>query len=416
MEDAKKQVIILGAGYAGLMSAIRLAGKTNNEAVSVTLISESDTFIQRPRLHEVATGKSQPARPLAQMLRGTGVHFNQGTVTALDPQARLVAVHAGDNVREVHYDYLVYALGSHVDRESVPGVAEHAYTLDAEGSRSARPLFDRLAELADEGGTVVIVGSGPTGMEIAGEIADTFPALQVRIVTLGEFGTFSSDRVRDYTRQAMARLNVRIVEHSPVREVTQRSLLVADRKPIPFDICVWAGGFRAPVLAREAGLEVNRRRQIVVDPYLRAVSHPTVYAIGDAAHPAQQPGAPVRMALFPALVMGAHAADNLTRLLQGKAQKPLGFSYYGQGIALGRRDAVGFAAYPDDAQVGPLVTGRLGLVVRNFFVWLILRLLTVERWRPGFFFWLGADRGAEKRRRPTKVTAPKARPESSASS
>lgn len=416
MEKGNEEIVIIGAGYAGLMAAIRLAGKTEEQAVSVILMSADHTFIQRPRLYEVATGKSQAGRPLTQMLRGSGVHFYQGTETALDPQAQVVTVRAGSGAREVRYDYLVYALGSHVDRQSVPGVAEYAYTLDATGPRSARPLFSRLVKLANRDGTVTIVGSGPTGMEIAGEIADTFPALQVSVVTRGEFGAFSSSRVQEYARQAMERLNVRIVEHSPVREVTGRSLVVPGREPIPFDLCIWAGGFRAPILASEAGFEVNDRQQIVVDPYLRAVSHPTVYAIGDAAHPAERPGAPVRMALFPALVMGAHAADNLTRLLQGKAQKPLGFSYYGQGIALGRQDAVGFAAYPDDEQVGPLVTGRLGLAVRNFFVWLILRLLTVERWRPGFFFWLGADRGAEKRRGAATVTASTPRPGPTASS
>ena len=207
-----------------------------------------------------------------------------------------------------------------------------------------------------------------------------------------------------------------IIEQASVREVTAHTLIIPDSGPLTFDVCVWAGGFRAPILAQEAGLEVNERQQILVDPYLRSLSHPTIYAIGDAAHPAEQPGAPVRMALFPALVMGAHAADNLARLLQGETQKPLGFSYYGQGIALGRRDAVGFAAYPDDKPVGPLVTGRLGLAVRNFFVWLILRLLTVERWRPGFFFWLGADRGEEYLQRVVERGSLSRRSKSSATS
>jgi NADH dehydrogenase FAD-containing subunit len=366
MSEKEIQVVVLGAGYAGLMAAIRLAGKTKKLPVKVILVNAGEHFVERPRLHETATGKTLEQKPLAELIAGSGIVFQQGYVTAFNPDQQVVAVETAARREQVSYDYLVYALGSRVDREAVPGVAEYAYTLDATGPLSAGPLYQRLQGLAASGGRVSIVGSGPTGIEVAAEIADLYPSLQVTIVTQGEFGAFKNEKVQNYMRSAMARLNIRLVEGVVVNELHKRELIIAGRQAIPFDVAIWAGGFRALPLARQAGLQVNHRDQILVDPYFRSLSRPNIYVAGDAGHPVQQPGAPVRMALFPALVSGAHVADNVIRVIRAQAQKPLGFSYYGQGIALGRRDAVGFATYPDDEPIGPLVTGRLGLVVRNF--------------------------------------------------
>lgn len=393
MSEREIQVVVLGAGYAGLMAAIRLAGKNKKRPVQVTLINAGDHFVERPRLHETATGNAPRMKPLADLIAGTGIVFKQGYVTAFDPARQQVTVEMDGRPELVAYDYLVYTLGSQVDRTSVPGAAEYAYALDASGPRSAGPLRRRLEEVAGADGRVAVVGSGPTGIEVAAEIADLYPALAVTIVTQGQFGAFKGDKVQQYMRQAMTRLQVEVMEGAAVDEVRQGELAIAGQGRLPFDVVIWAGGFRALPLARQAGLPINERDQILVDPYFRSLAWPTIYVAGDAAQPVQGTGAPLRMALFPALVTGAHVADNLTRLIRGRAQRPLGFSYYGQGIALGRRDAVGFATYPDDQPVGPLVTGRLGLIVRNFFVWLLLFMLQIERRLPGFFFWLGGKRG-----------------------
>jgi hypothetical protein len=95
--------------------------------------------------------------------------------------------------------------------------------------------------------------------------------------------------------------------------------------------------------------------------------------------------------------MGAHAADNLVSRLKDQPQKPLSFAYYGQGIAMGPDDAVGFAGYPAEAVTGPILRGRLGVWVRNFFVWLLFFILDVERRWPGFYFWLGKGRYADQK-------------------
>jgi NADH dehydrogenase FAD-containing subunit len=136
-------------------------------------------------------------------------------------------------------------------------------------------------------------------------------------------------------------------------------------------------------------LAVNERNQIVVDPFLRSISHPEIYAIGDAAHPRENPGVSVvRMSAVTATIMGAHGADSLSAVLRGKTPKPLSFAYLGQGIALGRHNAIGFNNYPDDKPVPPYFAGWLGYLIREGFV----RYLATAIQRPGIFVWLGKRR------------------------
>ena len=113
---------------------------------------------------------------------------------------------------------------------------------------------------------------------------------------------------------------------------------------------------------------MNQRAQVLIDPFMRSISHPEVFALGDAAHPAYAAPIEVRMGAYTASVMGAHTADSLARILSGKAPRPLSFTYAGQAIALGRKDVVGFSTYPAGTPLGPMLTGPFGAGVRGFFV------------------------------------------------
>lgn len=390
--QTKTQIIVIGAGYAGMMATLRLSGKTRGRNVAITLINGTNIFIQRPRLHQVATNQVVPQKPIVEMLRGHAVRFIQGWVTALEPQQGLVTVRMPDGPQQLPYDYLVYALGSVVDRDSVPGVREHAYTLDPHGPRTAPELRAKLREIAGASGQVIVVGSGPTGIEGATEIKGLYPNLRVSLVTQGCFGAFKGERVAQYLRQAFHQQNIPVYEHKRIQEVRVGEIILGDGEIIPGDLILWAGGFRALPLAQEAGLKVNQSGQILTDPLLRSISHPNIYAVGDAAQPVEDPGVKMRMSLLTAVTTAAHVADNLSAVLKGKAPQPFSFAYYGQGIALGPNDAVGFAAFPNDLPVGPIYRGRLAVWIRSFFVWLIFYFLEWERRWPGFYFWLGKGR------------------------
>ena len=398
----KTQIIVIGAGYAGIMAALRLSGKTKGLGVEITLINGVDHFIQRPRLHQVATHQAVPQKPIAEMLRGHAINFVTGWVTAIQANQNAVRVNSARKTVELPYDYLIYALGSVVDRDSVPGVRNYAYTLDPRGPLSTEPLCQKLEQMVDTASRVVVVGGGPTGIEGAAEIKGLYPHLQVTLVTGGEFGIFKGERVARHLRQAFQQQEIEVVEQANVKQVDAETVVLADGRSLPADTIVWAGGFRALPLAQDAGITVNQRDQIEVDPYLQSLSHPNIYAVGDSAWTVEEPGVKLRMSLLTAVTMGAHAADNLSRRLKAKEQKPLSFAYYGQGIALGPNDAIGFNAFPTDKPVGPIFRGRLAVGIRAFFVWLILYILDVERRWPGFYFWMGKGRYAAVKRRLAK--------------
>src|SRR5438128_8863650 len=131
MTDETTQVVVLGAGYAGLMAAMRLARKTDARSVAITLVNASEVFNERVRNHQLISGQHLPERSLARILAKTRIRFQRGTVLDLLPERRIVSVQTGlDRTTELRYEYLIYALGSHVDSGSTPGARQYAYTLD----------------------------------------------------------------------------------------------------------------------------------------------------------------------------------------------------------------------------------------------------------------------------------------------
>ena len=140
MTQPSTRILVIGAGIAGLLFTLRLAGKVARESVQITLVDESDTFTVRPRLHEFATNQRVFMRSLPQILRKTQVQFLQGRVTSLDPSQHRITVQDQQQQHELAYDSLVYALGSMTDRQSVPGVAEYAYSLEVWSPFSASAL------------------------------------------------------------------------------------------------------------------------------------------------------------------------------------------------------------------------------------------------------------------------------------
>lgn len=390
------QVLVIGAGYAGMMAALRLAGKTRNDSVEVTLISPLDVFVQRPQLVHLVTGQRAFEKPIRRMLQGSRVTFKQGLVSGLDLKRRIASVNMPAGRQDFPYDYLVYTLGSGIDQDSIPGLRDYAYVINPNGPRSVIELRQRLTELSAIAGKVVVAGGGATGIEAATEIRAGYPKIQVSLVTEGEFGAFRGERVKNHLRRAFQEQGIPFYEGKTIAAVEDGKMITASGERIPFDACVWAGGFRPPSLARDAGLSVNPHGQILIDPFGRSISHPDVYAAGDASYPIEEPGVAVRMGLFASLTLGAHAADNLSAAIQGRPQKPLRFAYYGQGITLGSIDALGLVTYPDDHPRGPIFRGRLAVWIREFAVRLVAFLLETERLLPGSYFWLKGPHTGKK--------------------
>jgi NADH dehydrogenase FAD-containing subunit len=188
-------------------------------------------------------------------------------------------------------------------------------------------------------------------------------------------------------------LGVEIIEQSHVRAVGAHSVALQGRSELACDLCIWTTGFVVQPLAREAGLAVNERDQILVDPFLRSVSHQEIYAIGDAASPVENPGVShVRMSAYTASIMGAHGADCVSAMLTGSTPKPLSFSYLAQAIALGQRHAMFLTLSADDQARPPSITGRLGAFTREVFIRFVIAATLAQHRFPGLFVWLGKRR------------------------
>lgn len=359
----KPTIVVLGGGYTGVMSAIQLARRTRRTGAHVILVNPSDQFTERLRMHQIATGQTLTDYRIPALLAGTGVEFVEGWATRIDPDRREVAVAGADGHRSLGYDYLVYALGSVADTVTVPGVGAHAYTLNSRAE--AERLNARLAELARAGaGTVAVAGAGLTGVEAAAEIAERYPGLRVVLLGRDEPGSMMGAKARRYLRGALDRLGVQVRAGVEVSKVLPQAVELAGGELVPVDACLWTTGFVAAPLAGDAGLTVDGKGRIVVDATLASVSHPSVYAVGDAAAIRQGWGE-IHGTCQSGIPSAVHAATSIARKLRGKTAKPFRFGYVHQPVSLGRRDAVIQFTRPDDSPGRWYLTGRAAVAYKQ---------------------------------------------------
>lgn len=351
MTTTTHRIVILGAGYTGMLAAIRLARRTTKLAVAITLVNPSTRFTERLRMHQIAAGQELAHHDIPEILDGTGIEFVQGWVTAIDPGAQRVRV---EGARELAYDELIYALGSTAETRLVPGVAAYAHTLD--DPRRAREFAGKLAVLATQGGSVAVCGGGLTGVEAATEIAESHPGLRVILIGSGEPGAMMGSKARAHLNRALDRLGIVREIGVRVAAVLADSVELADGRMIGADLTLWTTGVRVSPLADRAGIETDARGLIVVDPTLKSVSHPMIHAIGDAAAVRQAWGR-VHGTCQSGLPTAAYTADMIAAELRGKKVRPFRFGYFHQPVSLGRRDAVIQFTNADDTPRRLYLTG-----------------------------------------------------------
>ncbi|OSP44244.1 oxidoreductase, partial [Streptomyces sp. 13-12-16] len=301
------RIIVLGAGYSGAVAAGRLAKRLRREDVAITLVNAEPDFVERVRMHQLAAGQELRPRPLGEMFAGTGVEPVVAKVTGVDADRRTVTVTDDTGgTRRLTYDTLVYALGSGWDTHGVPGVAEHAHEIASRPG--ALRLRERLAGL-EAGRSVVVVGGGLTGLEAATEIAESRPDLDVSLAARGDLGDWLSARGRRHLRKVVDRLGVTVHERTSVTAVGADHVTTADGRSLPAAVTLWTTGFAVHPLAGATTLETTGTGQIVVDATMRSLSHPEVYAVGDAAL-VQGPGdKPLRMSCASGVPTAWQAAD-----------------------------------------------------------------------------------------------------------
>ena len=355
------QVVVVGAGYAGLLAAARLA---RAPGIAVTLIEPSPVFVERIRLHQRAAGQRMKARALTEFI-APGVRWLQTRVAAIELAGRTLRLADG---QAVTYDQLVLAVGSVVERERVPGVREHCLSLQTDAECRA------IAAAARRGGRAVVVGLGMTGIEAACELAGAHPGLAVTLLGRGQLGDGLSAAGEQHLRGVLARLGVRVIEGASVASVAAGQLALGHGAREEFSLCVWAAGFCAPPLAAEAGLPVAADGRVRVDASLRAVGHPEVLVIGDAARveledvigdAVRGDGAALRMACATAMPMGAHAAEQVLRFARGEPGTPLRFAAAMLCVSLGRGEGLIQLLTADDRPRARVVRGMPAALIKE---------------------------------------------------
>ncbi|WP_329092236.1 FAD-dependent oxidoreductase [Actinomadura citrea] len=353
------QIVVLGAGYTGLIATARLARYTRRLNTRITLVNPSSRFTERLRMHQVAAGQELTDYQIPVLLKGTGVRFRQAAATAIDTADRVVTL---DNGARLHYDTLVYALGSATDTSIVPGTADHAWTLN--DPRLAHRLSRRLPEIAASGGAVTVCGGGLTGIEAAAEIAEAHPALTVNLVCATEPGSMMGEKARAHLNRVLGRLGVVRMVGVKVTKVLPDAVRLDTGELVPSDLILWTSGVRVPRLAAQAGIATDEKGLIITDPTLRSVSHPEIHAIGDAALVRQAWGQ-VHGTCQSGVVTADYTAAVIARLLRGKPVKPLRFGYFHQPVSLGRKDAVIQFTNADDTPKRWYLKGKAAVVYKE---------------------------------------------------
>ncbi|MEV0356571.1 FAD-dependent oxidoreductase [Nocardia sp. NPDC050697] len=346
-----RRIVVLGAGYAGLAAATKLVRTA--PGAEITVLDARARFVERVRLHQRAAGQAIPEWDLAEVLGRRGIRFVQGKAVALDLDAREVRLADG---AALPYDTLVYALGSAGGAADVPGAAEHAVTV-------ATP--EDLADAAPPTGRALVVGAGATGLELAAELAESRPELRVTLLGADEPVAHLSARGRAHVRKVLDRLGVEVRAGAKVTAVTAAGVRLADGTEVPGEAVLWTAGFSVPRLAAAAGLAVDGAGRVRTDATLRSVSHPEVYAVGDAAAIAGPDGRVLRMACATALPQGAYAATAIGARARGAEPREFRFRYHLQCYSLGRTDGMVHAVRADDTPARIVITGRAGAWVKE---------------------------------------------------
>ncbi|SNX62636.1 NADH dehydrogenase FAD-containing subunit [Streptomyces sp. TLI_55] len=348
----KHRIVVLGAGYAGATAAGRIARRLRREDVRITLVNAEPDFVERVRMHQLATGQELKPRPLAEVFKGTGVEVRVARVTSIDTDAKTVTV--DDTEDPLAYDTLVYALGSGWTDQGVPGVTEHAHQIASRAG--ALRLRERLTELT-AGAPVVVVGGGLTGLEVATELAESRPDLDIALVARDGLGAWLSPKGRAHVCKVAADLGITVHEHTTVTAV-EADAVRTDAGRLPAAVTIWTTGFAVHPLAAATSLNVTDTGRIVVDATMRSVSHPDVYAIGDAAYALGHNDKPLRMSCASGIPAAWHAADVIAARLAGTKVPQTVIGYTHQCISLGRNEGLIQMVTPDDTVKERAWTGR----------------------------------------------------------
>jgi len=352
-------VVIVGAGFGGL----RVARALRRAPVQVVLVDRNNYHLFQPLLYQVATAGLEPeeiAKPARAILRGQkNCDFRMIEVTRVDFAAKRLDTTAGP----IAYDFLVLAPGGETNFFGLASLQRHGLGLkdipDAITIRNhvltcfEQAMLEPDAEKRRALLTFIVVGGGPTGVEMAGALSELirlvivkdYPRLNIKDVRIllleatDKLLPALPERLREAAGKRLWRKYVEVRFGATVADFDGRQARLKSGEIIPAQTVIWAAGVRAAPLAATLGLAPARQGRIPVEPTLQLAGHPEVFIIGDAAY-REQDGEPLPMVAPVAIQMGEWVARNIARQLRGQPLEP--FRYHDQGTlaTIGRNAAV----------------------------------------------------------------------------
>lgn len=347
MTQQPKRICILGGGFGGLYTALRLSQLPweKSERPEIVLVDRDDRFLFTPLLYELLTGELQTweiAPPFQEILANTGVRFCQGVVAGIDIQEKLVHLHDGP---AFSYDRLVLALGGETPLDMVPGAAEYAFPFRT--IAHAYRLEERL-RILEESETdkirIAIVGAGYCGVELACKLADRLGERgRIRLIEQADMILRTSpDFNREAARKALEERGVWIDLDTAVESMSPTTISLvykAQVDPIPVDLVLWTVGTQMAEAVRSLELKHNQRGQITTTPTLQVVDHPEIFALGDLSDARDADGQQIPATAQSAFQQSDYTAWNIWASLTGRPLLPFRYQSFGEIMTLGTDNA-----------------------------------------------------------------------------
>ncbi|MBL7476508.1 NAD(P)/FAD-dependent oxidoreductase [Bacillus paralicheniformis] len=361
----KPKVVVLGAGYGGLMTVTKLVKKIGVNEADVTLVNKHNYHYETTWMHEASAGTLHHDRcryQIKDVINTSRVNFVQDTVKKIDKEGKKVVLETG----ELSYDYLVVALGAVPETFGISGLKEYAFSIsNINSSRQLREhieyqfaTYNTEAEKRPERLTIVVGGAGFTGIEFLGELGNRIPELcreydidrqQVRLICVEAAPSvlpgFDPELV-DYAVNYLEGKGVEFKIGTAVKECTPDGIICGkddQTEEIKAGTVVWAAGVRGNPIIEESGFE-NMRGRVKVKPDLRVEGHDDIFVIGDCSliinEETERPYPPTAQI---SMQQGETCANNLAALIHGKETETFSFDNKGSVASLGEHDAIGVA-------------------------------------------------------------------------
>lgn len=356
-----ENILILGAGYGGLTTAINLQRELVYKDANITLINKHSYHYIATHLHESAAGTTNAKRikiDLEELIDPDMIHLIKGEVVSIDINNKKVQL---KDKTELTYDVLVIALGSEVETFGIKGLKDYAFSIRSINSvqlirEHIEYMFAKYkAETRDPKYlTFVVGGAGFTGIEFVGELADRIPKLcrhfsvdpeKVRIINIeaapNPLPGFDPKLI-EYAIEVLKKKGVEFKLNTPIKECNENGVILENGEKIDSQTVIWTGGVRGNKLVEKLGIE-NIRARIKVDDYLRLPGHEDVFIIGDNSIMFNEEGKPYPPTAQMAIQQGEHVANQILTLIKNGEMNLNKFSFKYRGIlaSLGKGIAIG---------------------------------------------------------------------------